>query len=47
VWLEAGFELLVLTPLGIALIGFVWPRFRRLHETVLSAFFVVQTNDPA
>ena len=39
--------LLVLAPLGIALLGFAWPRFRKLHETVLSVFFVVQANDPA
>jgi membrane-associated PAP2 superfamily phosphatase len=47
VWLESRFELLVLAPLGIALLGFAWPRFRKLHETVLSVFFVVQANDPA
>ncbi len=46
-WLEVGLEVLLLAPVGIGLIGFAWPRFRKLHETVLSAFFVVQSHDSA
>jgi len=45
VWLEVGIELLMLAPLGIGLIGYAWPRFRKLHETVLAAFFVVQPDE--